>query len=68
MTVFDRAKTMKPAATSKVGSARKDAEYSPKTERDNFKRVHGAAAAFSPSHPRASDYLTALGRAIRKFR
>ncbi len=31
-------------------------------------RVHGAAAAFTPSHPKASDYLTGLGRrAIRKY-
>ena len=31
-------------------------------------RVHGAAAAFTPSHPRVSDYLMGLGRPIRKSR
>ena len=31
-------------------------------------RVHGAAAAFTPSHPRVSDYLMGPGRGIRKSR
>ena len=30
-------------------------------------RVHGAAAAFTPSHPNVSDYLMGPGRALRKY-
>ncbi len=30
-------------------------------------RVHGAAAAFTPSHPQVSDYLMGPGRALRKY-
>ena len=30
-------------------------------------RVHGAAAAFTPSHPQASDYHMGPGRVLRKY-